>query len=97
MQTNAPNPLFEDASQPAPHDTGQQFTQHSTTIRPLSAEDDIREAANAVVPRVPLGEDETTASSATTTSPVYGSDGEARHAASDLDSLTAEDIRDEQF
>ena len=64
-----------------------EFTSHSTPVRPVSPEDQIRNDAASVIPRVPLpGE----ANASQSESASYSPEASAR----DLRNLTAEDIHE---
>lgn len=84
------DPLLPDQELPDAHMNAMRFTQHGTSVQPISPEDDIRSAAQNVVPSVPLGEvQKAPAAHSEDTTPSF--DPNTR----DLSSLSAEDIPEE--
>lgn len=82
------NTILDGAQQSEARSASANFSRHSPSIQPLTPEDEIREEAASVVPRIPLpGE----SSDETVNTSSYTPGGNR----SNLDSLTAEDIRDD--
>lgn len=82
------NVVLDDTQHDDEQTENRNFTQHGMTISPVSSEEEVREDAASVLPRIPLpGE----SLDATDEPHAYSPD----HSTQNLDELTAEDIRED--
>lgn len=85
---------YEDIQFSSDDSTGVTFSRHSAPLKPFNEEDAIRTEAANVVRSMPLPDDPHAHDSRKISSSVYGEGGVQQ---SDIESLKAEDIREEDF
>lgn len=77
-----------------PEETGNVFSRHGAPLQPLTEETAIRTAAEHVVSSVPLLDESQQQHATKISSAVYGASGVQQ---SDINTMTAEDVRDNDF